>query len=141
MIDKQSELIIAIQQLLAEVDEFGGAVIEDSVLRVIDAEDSEWPASFIVLQPGQTEEVERVNIKSLRERFVVNVTLVTSKRDFAPLFRAGRLAVKSVFSGRKAGLEVAQEAGFLAETPMPPTNGRQFAAHVMPLQITYVQNY
>ena len=143
MIDAQTAILDEVISKLAAVPEFGMLVFEDSVMRVIDSEDQELPANFIIIQPGQTEEVERVASGSLRERFTLNITLVTSHRDFAAPLRAGRLAVKALFAGRHVLLAAAkgQPASFLTETPMPPQAGRRFAAHVMPLQITYVQNY
>lgn len=141
--DRQTELIEAVTSLLEYVPNFGTLVIEDSVYRVLDAEDSSLPDSFIVLQPGVTSEVERVGANSVREQHTLNITLVTRQRDFAGSLRAGRYGVKRLLSGRKAGLsaQLVQEAGFQAETPMPPEPGRSFAAHVMPLQITYIQQF
>ena len=55
--------------------------------------------------------------------------------------RAGRLGIKVALPGIKAVLvtQGIQLASFQGETPMPPGEGRRWAAHVMPLQITYVQ--
>lgn len=143
MIDTQSEILDEVISKLAAVPEFGARVFEGSVMRVIDSEDTELPSSFIIIQPGQTEEVERIGTGSLRERVTLNITLVTSKRDFAKPLRTGRLAVKALFAGRSISLAAAkgQPANFLTETPMPPEASRRFAAHVMPLQVTYVQMY
>lgn len=143
MIDTQSELLAEVISKLAAVPEFGGLVFEDSVMRVIDSEDPELPTNFIVIQPGQTEEVERIGSGGVRERITLNITLVTQSRNFATLLRAGRLAVKKLFAGRSVSLASTkgQAASFLAETPMPPQAGRRLAAHVMPLQIGYIQNY
>lgn len=143
MIDTQSALLAEVISKLATVPEFGTLVFEDSVMRIIDSDDTELPHSFIIIQPGQTEEVERIGSGSLRERVTLNITLVTKRRTFAAPLRAGRLAVKALFAGRSVSLTAAkgQPASFLTETPMPPQAGRRFAAHVMPLQITYVQNY
>jgi hypothetical protein len=143
MIDMQTALLDEVIQKLAAVPEFGGLVFEDSVMRVIDSEDPDLPDNFIIIQPGQTEEVERIGSESLRERYTLNITLVTQQRNFAAPLRAGRLAVKSLFAGRHVSLVSAkgQPASFLTETPMPPQEGRRFAVHVMPLQVGYIQNY
>ena len=143
MIDMQTALLNEVIAKLAAVPEFGGLVFEDSVMRVIDSEDPDLPDNFIIIQPGQTEEVERIGSESLRERYTLNITLVTQQRNFAAPLRAGRLAVKSLFAGRHVSLASTkgQTASFLTETPMPPQEGRRFAAHVMPLQVGYVQNY
>ena len=141
MIDKQQALVDELIGKLKAVPEFGQKVFEDSTMRVIDEGDDSLPDHFIVLQTGQTDEVERKVINSLRERVVLNITLVTRKRDYAAVLRAGRLQVKYLLSGKKAGLAQSQEANFLTETPIQPASGNVFAAHVMPLQITYIQNY
>ena len=143
MIDMQTAVLDEVTVRLAAVPEFGGLVFEDSVMRVIDSEDQDLPQNFIIIQPGQTEEVERIGSGSLRERITLNITLVTQQRNFAAPLRAGRLAVKSLFAGRHVSLKAAkgQPASFLTETPMQPEAGRRFAAHVMPLQIGYIQNY
>lgn len=127
--------------VLQTVPDFGERVFEDSVMRVIDADDEGMPDSFIVIQPGPTDEVERVGRNSLRERTTFNVTLVTRTHAFAALLRTARLEVKSRLAGRNAGLALAQSAQFLTDTPMPPAPGQVLAVHVLPLQITYVQNY
>lgn len=141
VIDVQSNLMIELQALLGSVPGFGTSVFEDSVLRVLDSADPEMPDRFIVLQPGATEEIERAGQGSVRERTTVNITLITKERNFAPALRAGRVAVKVALAGTKAGLAErgVQGAVFVTETPMPPGQGRSWAAHVMPLQITYVQ--
>lgn len=141
--NRQTELIEAVTSLLASVPNFGALVIEDSVYRVLDSEDSDLPDSFIVLQPGATSEVERIGSNSVREQHTLNITLVTRQRTFAGPIREGRYWVKRMLSGRRAGLsaQLVQEAGFQTEQPMPPEPGRTFAAHVMPLQITYIQQF
>lgn len=141
MIDKQQALVDELLGKLKAVPNFGQHVFEDSTMRVIDENDTSLPDYFIVLQTGQTDEVERVGSKSLRERVVLNITLVTRKRDYAAELRTGRLHVKKLLAGRNAGLIQSQSASFLAESPIQPASGNVFAAHVMPLQITYVQNY
>lgn len=143
MTDMQTALLDEVIEKLEAVPDFGELVFEDSVMRVIDAQDTDLPDNFIIIQPGQTDEVERIGSASLRERITLNITLVTKQRNFAPVLRSGRLAVKKLFAGRNVSLNAArgQQAGFLTETPMPPAPGRVLAAYVMPLQITYVQNY
>lgn len=137
----QQLLLDELIDVLQTVPEFGGKVFEDSVMRVIDVDDDDMPDCFIVIQPGPTDEVERVGKNGLRERTTFNVTLVTRACEFAPLLRAARLEVKSRLAGRNAGLANCQTAQFLTDTPMPPALGQVLAAHVLPLQITYVQNY
>ena len=120
---------------------FGAEVIEDSVLRILDAEDEDLPDDLIVIQPGPTETVEYIGGSSVRERVTLNVTLLTRKRQFAPLLRAGRLAVKVALQGHHAGLEVRglQTVEWQTETPMPAGDGHRWSCQVMPLQVTYVQ--
>jgi len=137
----QQHILDELTAILQTVPDFGALVFEDSVMRVIDADDESLPDCFIVIQPGVTDEVERVGKNGLRERTTFNVTLVTRTYAFAPLLRAARLAVKSKLAGRNAGLANCQTAQFLSDTPMPPAPGQVLAAHVLPLQITYVQNY
>lgn len=139
-IDMQSAIVVQLISLLSAAD-FGGEVLEDSVLRVLDSEDETLPDDFIVIQPGQTEEVERVGAGSVRERVTLNITAVTKQRGFAPVLRAARLGIKVALPGLKAGLiqQGVQKVEFQTETPMPPGEGRRWACHVMPLQITYLQ--
>ena len=139
--DMQSAIVAELIGRLAVVQFFGGLVFEDSVLRVIDEDDTELPDDFIVIQPGPTDEVERVGTGSVRERFTLNITLVTRRRQFAPALRLGRLGIKAATSGQKCGLALqgVQSASYTTETPMPPGEGRRLACHVMPMQITYIQ--
>lgn len=139
--DVQSLLLAELERRLAAVPEFGALVFEDSVLRVLDAADPELPDQFIVLQPGDTQELERVGPGSVREQTTINITAVTKLREFAPLLRAARLGIKVALPGQKAGLQVIgiQKVAFQSESPLPPGPGRVWAAHVLPLQITYVQ--
>lgn len=141
-IDMQSAIVAEVIARLAAVDSFGGLVFEDSVLRVIDAADETLPDDFIVIQPGATEEIERSGSGSVRERVTLNVTALTKRREFAPSLRAARLGIKVALPGTKAGLvaQGVQLAAFQTETPLPPGEGRRWAAHVLPIQITYVQN-
>jgi hypothetical protein len=140
-IDMQSAIVAEVKARLAAVDSFGGRVFEDSVLRVIDSADDALPDDFIVIQPGTTEEVERPTPGSVRERVVLNITCITKRRDFAAHLRAARLGIKVALPGTKAGLTTqgVQLAAFQTETPMPPGQGRSWACHVLPVQITYVQ--
>lgn len=141
-IDMQSAVIAEVVAALGAVPEFGAAVFEDSVLCVLDAEDEALPEDFIVIQPGPTEEVERVGPGSVRERLTLNLTPITRRRNFAAALRQARLSIKQQLAGTKGGLSTqgVQQLSFAApETPMPPGEGRRWACHVMPIQITYVQ--
>lgn len=139
--DVQSEIIAALQVLLAPL----GHVEEGDVRAIFDAEDDGLPDEFIVLQPGTTEELIGNHPRmpnSLPERVVVNVVLVSKKRQYAAGLRALRLAVKVATAGPRCGLEAVagiSAAGFQQETPTRPAEGRRWAAHVMPLQINYTQ--
>ncbi len=140
-IDLQSAILAALLDKLATVPTFGAEVIEDSVLRILDAEDEGLPDALIVVQPGATETVEYIGGSNVRERVTLNVTLLTRKRAFAPLLRAGRLAVKVALQGHHAGLDVrgVQTVEWQTETPMPAGDGHRWSCQVMPLQVTYVQ--
>lgn len=140
--DKQSEIIEELKAKLAQVSSFGASVFEDSVMRVLDSKDV-LPTDFIVLQQGATSEVQRSGADSLREQMVVNITLVTSKRDYAAAFRAARYEIKKIFAGRTIKLTASsgQTSGFLQEDTLHPEPGRALAVHVMPLEIGYVQPY
>lgn len=140
-IDMQSAILAALRDTLARVPDFGAAVIEDSVPRILDAEDDGLPDELIVVQPGPTETVEYIGGSSIRERVTLNITLLTRRRHFAALLRAGRLAVKVALQGHGAGLAVrgVQQAEWQTETPMPAGDGRRWSCQVIPLQVTYVQ--
>jgi len=141
-IDLQSALVAALLARLEEVPEFGAKVLEDSVLRLLDAEDETLPDNLIVIQPGQTETLEYVGGSSVRERLTLNITLMTRKHQFAPRLRYGRLSVKVALQGHRAGLDAVrgiQEIKWMSETPMPAGEGRRWSCQVMPLQITYIQ--
>ena len=140
-IDMQSAIFDELKALLAQVPSFGAEVIEDDVLRVIDADDEGLPEDLIILQPGTTEEVERQTSNGVRERLTVNIVLMTRRRDYLAVLRAGRLAVKVQLAGKQLGLKQAgvQQGAFQPETPMAPRNCRRWAAQVMPVQIPYVQ--
>lgn len=140
--DMQSEIIAELIKRLGVVESFGAEVIEDNVLRVIDAEDTAGLRDdFIIIQPGQTEEVERPVPGSLRESVTLNITAITRRRGSGPLLRAARLGIKCALPGPKAGLAIqgVQTVTFLPETPMPAGDGRRWACHVMPVRVTYVQ--
>lgn len=143
IIDMQSAIVAEVIARLDVVEMFGGLVVEDSVLRVIDDEDTEGlPDSFIIIQPGGTAEIERAaGGASVREQMTLNITAITRDRGFAPLLRAGRIGIKAALPGTKGGLITngVQQVAFQPETPMPPTEGRRWACHVMPLIVTYVQ--
>lgn len=140
-IDMQSVIVSELIACLAVVPSFGDLVFEDSVLRVIDSDDETLPEDFIVIQPGATEEVERIGPGSVRERVTLNITAVTRRREFAAPLRAARLGIKVALPGTKAGLAIqgVQLAAFQTETPLPPGEGRRWAAHVLPIHVTYVQ--
>src|SRR5690606_18581923 len=138
----QSAIVAEIIARLADVESFGQLVFEDSVLRVLDSEDDTLPDDFIVIQPGLTEELERVGPGGVRERLTLNLTAITRRREFAPVLRAARLGIKVALAGQKGGLtqQGVQIVEFTTpETPMPPGEGRRWACYVMPLQITYLQ--
>lgn len=140
--DMQSAILAALLDKLASVPTFGAKVIEDSVLRILDPEAEDQPEELIVIQPGQTETVEYLGGSNVRERVTLNVTLLTRKGAFAPLLRAGRLAVKVALQGHRAGLDTVrgvQQVEWQTETPMPAGDGRRWSCQVMPLQVTYVQ--
>lgn len=141
-IDMQSAIFAELKALLASVPNFGAEVIEDDVLRVIDADDEGLPDDLIILQPGQTTEVERKVSSSVQEQLTVNITLMTRRRDYLAALRAGRLAVKVQLAGTTLGLKQqgVLKGAFQPETPMAPRNGRRWAAQVMPIQIPYVQS-
>ncbi|WP_010490769.1 hypothetical protein [Pseudomonas sp. S9] len=141
--DIQSEIVAEVIARLAVVDLFGSQVLEESVMRVIDAEDTEGlPDEFIIIQQGGTAEIDRAaGGASVREQVTLNITAITRQRGFAPLLRAGRIGIKAALPGTKGGLTTTgvQQVAFQPETPMPPAEGRRWACHVMPLLVTYVQ--
>lgn len=141
-INMQSEIIAELIKRLGVVESFGAEVIEDNVLRVIDVEDTAGLRDdFIIVQPGQTEEVERQTGGSVREVVTLNITAITRRRSAGALLRDARLGIKYALAGPKAGLitQGVQKVAFLPETPMPAGEGRRWACHVMPVQVTYVQ--
>lgn len=140
--DMQSEIIAELIKRLGVVESFGAEVLEDNVLRVIDAEDTGGLRDdFIIVQPGQTEEIERQTGGSVREAVTLNITAITRRRSAGALLRDARLGIKCALPGPKGGLTTqgVQKVAFLPETPMPAGEGRRWACHVMPVQVTYVQ--
>lgn len=142
-IDMQTAIFTELRAMLTLVPEFGAEVIEDDALRLIDADDDALPDDLIILQPGATEELERQASYSVREQLTVNITLMTRRRAYLAALRAGRFAVKVQLAGQKLGLKQqgVQQAAFQPETPMPPRNGRRWAAQVMPVRVAYVQPF
>lgn len=140
-IDMQDEIINDLIVRLAAIPEWGDLVEEGNVLRIIDAEDVSLPDRFIIIQPGVTEEVERAGQGSVRERWTLNITPITRERHSGPALRSARLGIKAALAGVNAGIRIAgmQTAVFQQETPMPAGAGRRWSAHVMPLQVTYIQ--
>lgn len=141
----QEEIITELISTLSAVPDFGAQVFEDSVVRILDADDPELPDNFIIVQQGDTREIERVGRCSLRERMTVHLVLVTRNHDYGQRLRAGRLHVKRLLSGRKLGLSnpalQPEGSGFESETRSNPEAGQRMAAHAMPLAVVYVQNY
>ena len=141
MIDVQSAVLAELIGKLAAVPDFGASVTEDFVLRVIDSDDDTLPDDIIVIQPGDTEELERVGTGGVRERVTLNLTLLTRRRQFGPVLRAGRLAVKAALAGVKGSLATQGVTQFavLPEQSVPAREGSRWAARVMPVQISYQQ--
>ncbi|BBP81166.1 hypothetical protein PHLH8_08080 [Pseudomonas sp. Pc102] len=139
--DVPSLLMQQLQARLATVPGFGEEVREDSVLRLIDAEDEELPNQLIVLQETSTEEGERQTPTSIKETMYVSLVLMCRLKDFGPPLRAGRLAVKQALKGVKAGLDVPGliKVSWPSEIPKPPEDGRRWACRIIPLAITYTQ--
>lgn len=140
-IDMQSAIVAELIQRLQSGAGFGGEVFEDSVMRVLDSADDSLPDDFIIIQPGQTEVAEQVGPGTVRERVTLNITAITKQRGFAPVLRGARLGIKVALAGTKGGLvtQGVTQVAFLPETPMPPGEGRRWAAQVMPIQVTYQQ--
>lgn len=141
MIDVQSAVLAELIGKLAAVPDFGASVTEDFVLRVIDSDDETLPDDLIVIQPGDTEELERIGTGAVRERVTLNLTLLTRRREFGPVLRAGRLAVKALLPGVKGGLTTQGVTQFAVQTdtPYPARDGSRWAARVIPMQISYQQ--
>lgn len=137
----QNEIISALLALLAPV----AHVEEGDVRAIFDSDDDGMPDEFIVLQPGTTAEVQGGPPRmpnSVQEQMVINIVLVSKKRQYAPGLRALRLAVKVATRGNRCGLQTIggiTSAGYQPESPSRPGEGLRWAAHVMPMQITYTQ--
>jgi len=141
-INMQQLILDDIVTRLEAIPVWGEMVEEDNVLRLIDSDDQTLPDRFIVIQPGQTEEVERVGSGSVRERWTLTITPITRVRGAAAALREARLAIKSVLAGVNAGIKVSglQQAEFMTETPMLADAGRRWSVQAMPLQVTYIQH-
>lgn len=139
--DLQSEIITALKTLLAPV----GTVEEGDVRNLFDVDDASLQDSFIVLQSGDTLELPIAGAGrmpgSVREQFVLNIIPATRLRSYSAELRRLRLAIKLATAGPHGGIRVqgVQQVECLPQTPVPPQQGRRWAFHVMPLQITYVQ--
>src|SRR5690606_37463218 len=120
---------------LQAIPVWGEMVEEDNVLRLIDSDDQTLPDRFIVIQPGQTEEVELVGSGSVRERWTLTITPITRVRGAAAALREARLAIKTVLAGVNAGIKVSalQQAELMTETPLPADAGRRWSVQAMPL--------
>lgn len=140
-INMQQLILDDIVTRLEAIPVWGEMVEEDNVLRLIDSDDQTLPDRFIVIQPGQTEEVERVGSGSVRERWTLTITPITRVRGAAAALREARLAIKSALAGVNAGIKVSglQQAEFMTETPMLADAGRRWSVQAMPLQVTYIQ--
>ncbi|WP_043309558.1 hypothetical protein [Pseudomonas sp. ML96] len=139
--DIQSLLIAEVLGKLRAIPEFGESVEEEFIQRVLDADDSTLPGTQIVVQSGDTEELDRVGPGAVKERLTLHIALLTTVRDFGPKLRAGRLAIKCALAGTHAGLSVKGlvEAKFGPDELRPSRDGRRWAIRVMPLQLTYSQ--
>src|SRR5690554_103940 len=141
-INMQQLILDDIVTRLEAIPVWGEMVEEDNVLRLIDSDDQTLPDRFIVIQPGQTEEVERVGSGSVRERWTLTITPITRVRGAAAAaLREARLAIKTALAGVNAGIKVSglQQAEFMTETPMLADAGRRWSVQAMPLQVTYIQ--
>lgn len=139
--DTQSLLIDELLNKLRTVPVFGASVEEDFVQRVLDADDDELPDPLIVVQSDDTEELERVGTGSVKERVTLNIALLTRERNFGPVLRAGRLAIKTALPGTKVGLSAKGliSGAFLPDSLLPAGEGRRWSMRVLPLQLTYTQ--
>ncbi|MCY1294049.1 hypothetical protein D9M69_456260 [compost metagenome] len=140
--DRQSEIFAQLKDLLGLVPLFGESVTEGSVLRLLDSEDPDLADDLIILQEtSTTEEGARVPNASCKEVLSLSIVAATRRRDGLPDLRSARLAIKQVLKGHKAGLTVdgVISVRWEAETPMFPSEGRRWAARVIPIAITYAQ--
>lgn len=136
----QAEIIGQLQTLLAGVPDFGGDIREDSVAGVMDADDPALPSWLIVLQEGDTVERERMP-SGVKEEWTVNVVALGRGSGSAAALRAGRLAIKQVLKGLKAGLQVEGliTVSFPASSARLPEPGRRWGYRVIPITFTYHQ--
>lgn len=136
----QAEIIGQLQALLVGVPQFGAAVVEDSVARVLDAEDSDLSDEMIVLQEGDTVELDRTP-SNCREQWTVNLVAMSRNRDAPQALRTARLAIKRALKGAKAGLEVPGlvSVEFPASSVRLPEPGRRWSYRVLPITFTYNQ--
>src|SRR5690554_5525423 len=107
-INMQQLILDDIVTRLEAIPVWGEMVEEDNVLRPIDSDDQTLPDRFIVIQPGQTEEVERAGPGSVRERWTLTITPITRVRGAAAALREARLAIKTVLAGVYAGIKVSR---------------------------------
>lgn len=142
-IDMQSAINSALLLRLTSVPDFGALVVEDEVLRIIDADDDSLPDDLIVVQPGQSEVVEDPGFGSCTEKVTVNIVLMTRRDAFPAQLRAGRLGVKVALREYRSWLGVKGVNSFAwqSETPMPAGDGHSWSCRVMPLQVTYIQHF
>lgn len=138
--DIQSEVIAHLIVLLGTV----AHVEEGDVRAIFDADDDGLPDDFILLQAGDTQETLAGRPRmpnSVPERTTINIVLVSKRRQYSAVLRALRVAVKVALRGPGCGVTVSGvlSAEFAQETPARPGDGRRWAAHVMPLQISYIQ--
>ncbi|XEG73331.1 hypothetical protein QA447_03530 [Pseudomonas sp. abacavir_1] len=136
----QADIIGQLQTLLAGVPGFGAEIREDNVLDLIDAEDEELPDQLIVLQEGDTSELDRSGA-TVREELTINIVAMTRLRDHAQPLRAARLDIKRALKGIKAGFTVDGliKVAFPTSAPRYPDRGRRWAFRVIPITVTYVQ--
>jgi len=141
MSEMQNQIFDDLLARLSSLPVWGELVEEDNVLRVIDSDDTMLPDSFIIVQPGSTEEVERIGPGSVRERWTLNITPITRNRHAGADLRAVRVAIKRMLAGTQGGFAIPglQSVSFMSETPMLAGPGQRWSAHVMPLQVTYIQ--
>src|SRR5690554_7993256 len=107
-INMQQLILDDIVTRLEAVPVWGEMVEEDNVLGLIDSDDQTLPDRFIVIQPGQTEEVERAGPGSVRERWTLTITPITRVRGAAAALREARLAIKAALAGVYAGIKVSR---------------------------------
>lgn len=136
----QAEIIGQVLAVLAGVPQFGAVVEEDSVARVLDAEDDDLPDEMIVLQEGDTVELDRTP-SNCKEQWTINLVAMSRKRDAPQALRAARLAIKRALKGSKAGIDVVGliSVEFPASSVRLPEPGRRWSYRVVPITFTYNQ--